>query len=525
MSSDEKFEIIEITPDGEPIEPIRTRNAFSAQCGVLVRDKIPISIQQWYKPKEEDPEVSYVNDMQKEDLWTELKANFTLPPEEDLENPVKEQLIKSCALKKMATLMRRWRKELKQFVEKKTPEFIGKYEKIKDHWPAFVAHKTSEKSKKMSATNKQNAAKKKLHHRTGSGGYLKARPKWTKTEHDLLEKGIEPETMYWPDRCRTWFFGAGGTLDPVTGKCQWTDEQLEIPVKNLRHYIAAAQRGTFLPNREKDELTMALGNPEYPGRTRGTPGSIPWKVGFPDAGGYKTHERRKKLEQDQLQALLGRVMGLEDREEEREAADRNKRPAEASPEATLPSQRRSSMASTELLQPEHVLAAPASYPVDGITESQSCHIMARWMTLKVKAAVGQVYPSGPGTTYHCQPIPEGYAKVMVDEITEGFEDLPLDHPTGEGETRLGSALKTPCLWRKELINLPNWTPPPPSPPPASQGTPPPPPPPPPASDDQGTRGGTPPPSPARGGTPPPSPPASALPSSQQPPPSPPRQQG
>ena len=38
--------------------------------------------------------------------------------------------------------------------------------------------------------------------------------------------------------------------------------------------------------------------------------------------------------------------------------------------------------------------------------------------------------------------------MMVDEITEGFEDLQLDHPIGEGETRLGSALKTPCLWRK-----------------------------------------------------------------------------
>ena len=202
MSSDEKFEIIEIAPDGEPIEPIRTRKAFSSQCGVLVREKIPISIQQWYKPKEEDPEVSYVNDIQKEYLWTELKANFTLPPEEDPEKPVKEQLIKSCALKKMETLMRRWRKELDQFVKnKKTPEFIGKYEKIKDHWPAFVDHKTSEKSKKMSETNKKNAAKKMLHHRTGSGGYLKARPKWSKAEHDLLEKGIEPETMRWPDRC------------------------------------------------------------------------------------------------------------------------------------------------------------------------------------------------------------------------------------------------------------------------------------------------------------------------------------
>ena len=101
-------------------------------------------------------------------------------------------------------------------------------------------------------------------------------------------------------------------MDPVTGKSQWTDEQLKTPVTRLRQYIDAAQQGTFVPDREKDELTMALGNPEHPGRTRGTPGSIPWKVGFPDAGGYKTHERRKKLEQGQLQALHERVMGIEE---------------------------------------------------------------------------------------------------------------------------------------------------------------------------------------------------------------------
>ena len=79
--------------------------------------------------------------------------------------------------------------------------------------------------------------------------------------------------------------------------------------------------------------------------------------------------------------------------------------------------------------------------------------------MKVKAAVGSVFPTEPGTTFHCRPIPEGYARVMVDEITEGFEELQLDYPTGEGETRLGSSLKTPCLWRKDLINLVNRTPP------------------------------------------------------------------
>ena len=118
MSSDEKFEIIQIARDGQLIEPYRTKKAFVAQCGVLVRDKISISIQQWYKPKNEDPEVSYVNEMQKNDLWTELKSNFTLPPENDPEKPVIEPLIKSFALKEMADLFRNWKKDLNRYVEK-----------------------------------------------------------------------------------------------------------------------------------------------------------------------------------------------------------------------------------------------------------------------------------------------------------------------------------------------------------------------------------------------------------------------
>jgi hypothetical protein len=165
-----------------------------------------------------------------------LKVNFTLPDEEDPENPVIEPLIKSHALKKMEDLFRRWKNELKTtYVDQdKTPEFTGRFEKIRDHWDAFVAHKTSEKSKKMPATNKKNAAKKELHHRTGSGGYLKARPLCDKAENDLLDKGVEPETLHWPDRSRTWFFEVGGTLDPERGECHgWTS--------NLQYHQEASE--------------------------------------------------------------------------------------------------------------------------------------------------------------------------------------------------------------------------------------------------------------------------------------------
>ena len=59
-----------------------------------------------------------------------------------------------------------------------------------------MANKTSERSKKMSATNKINATKKEHHHPMGSGGYLKARPLWDKAEQDLIAKGVEPETFH-----------------------------------------------------------------------------------------------------------------------------------------------------------------------------------------------------------------------------------------------------------------------------------------------------------------------------------------
>ena len=93
MRPDERFTITEIARDGQPIKPLRTKEAFSAQCGVLVRDMILISIEQWNQPKKEELQVSFVEDRQKADLWTVLKVNFTLPEEEDPEKPVIEPLI------------------------------------------------------------------------------------------------------------------------------------------------------------------------------------------------------------------------------------------------------------------------------------------------------------------------------------------------------------------------------------------------------------------------------------------------
>ena len=159
---------------------------------------------------------------------------------------------------------------------------------------------------------------------------------------------------------------------------------MDATVDKLRKLFAKTAEGTFVPDRENDELTEALGNPEHPGRTRGTSGSVPWKYGFPDAGGYKSRERKRKKELSEMQQLNARVKALEERH----------RVDEATQEATPPSQRRSSVASTELelvvAQPK--LTAPTSYPVDAITEIQDVQLLAKFGHLTPKAAIGTVRP-------------------------------------------------------------------------------------------------------------------------------------
>ena len=58
----------------------------------------------------------------------------------------------------------------------------------------------------------------------------------------------------------------GGELDPKIGKVS-KKACLDGAEDKLLVAIEEARSGLFEPNRENDELTRALGNPEHPGRT------------------------------------------------------------------------------------------------------------------------------------------------------------------------------------------------------------------------------------------------------------------
>ena len=133
-----KYNIEAIRPNGEPFTPKKIANKFVRQCGVLVKDQLPISIQEWKEPKTKRPGVTWVDNRAKKDLLKSLMEHFTLPDhftEADVEK------VKEADLKKMAIAFNTHKKTIwTKYVEggKKTPEFKGTLEKQREHWPTFV---------------------------------------------------------------------------------------------------------------------------------------------------------------------------------------------------------------------------------------------------------------------------------------------------------------------------------------------------------------------------------------------------
>jgi len=115
-----------------------------------------------------------------------------------------------------------------------------------------------------------------------------------------MDKGIRPATWEWPDRSKWWLFANGVSLNPTDGTLVVPGNMEEV-ARDLVTAIDEAKQGTFQPQRENDELTRALKNPEHPGRARGI-GVVPWKVAWAGDSSYKTH-RRSKAEQDEKSVL------------------------------------------------------------------------------------------------------------------------------------------------------------------------------------------------------------------------------
>jgi hypothetical protein len=101
-----RYRIEVVGVEGEPQALDDVAKKFVKQCGVLVRDYIPITVQEWNRPSSGG--VPFVGDVAKDKLFDRLMINFLMPrpdvnpDEEERANEELLQRVKKFALIKMA---------------------------------------------------------------------------------------------------------------------------------------------------------------------------------------------------------------------------------------------------------------------------------------------------------------------------------------------------------------------------------------------------------------------------------------
>ncbi|XP_061988645.1 uncharacterized protein LOC133712759 [Rosa rugosa] len=228
--------------DGEPIG--KAAKEMQSYIGVLARTKIPISINDWRNvPLDE-----------KDKIWNSIQDAYVVPKE------WKKLVITSAGHK--------WR----EFKSKLTNWYIIPYldspELLKfppddyrsievDEWNTFVADRTSEQFQVLREKQKIKRKENKYPHRLSRKGYANF-------QEELAEK-IPIEEL---DRATMWIKArqdkSGNFKGPAVKK----------KVEKIESLKRKVSEGEINPEGTDDVLTLALGNPEYPGRVRGVGGFV-----------------------------------------------------------------------------------------------------------------------------------------------------------------------------------------------------------------------------------------------------------
>lgn len=101
--------------------------------------------------------------------------------------------------------------------------------------------------------------------------------KWAKREANLEQSVVITQNHEWQDHSKCWFYAHGGSVSN-DGSLSYTYSTKDV-IHKLIYVMDKTSKWDFVPNRENDELSLALNKLEHHSRTRGYR-SISWKFDF-----------------------------------------------------------------------------------------------------------------------------------------------------------------------------------------------------------------------------------------------------
>jgi hypothetical protein len=182
---------------------------------------------------------------------------------------------------------------------------------------------------------------------------------------------------------KNWYYAHGGKINSEDGTLDYPPLLREIALVILK-ILEDVRAGRVKVDREIDELTMALKNPEHPGLCRGF-GVVPRKFGFRgDIATYQSHRRRRGCEEEERRQELEKRLK---EHEEMLTADIERRvatavnemaPAQGLPLVQVPSAHFSSCASAAVPEEQRAIEGVQVdsqwYPVDDISQRTRCEL-------------------------------------------------------------------------------------------------------------------------------------------------------
>nr|BAD23551.1 hydroxyproline-rich glycoprotein-like [Oryza sativa Japonica Group] len=393
----ETYNVIALDQDGKPIEPPIVRSKFSNACGTLVKTRCPINVKLW----------ETVDDNIKTLLWNELQKYFVFPPGSEVRG-------RDYALKKMGDRWRQWKSDLNRDYFRRIPPFTDYGHISQADWDTL-----------------------------GSSGYAGHVDQWREIEQRFAAAGKPLLVDPMVERSKNWVWARSTGQVSDEGDILFETPDIEEVTTNLQQIVEKERSGQFVPRRERDQLTAALGTAEHSGRVRGLSSKTSWKVGFPqDAPSYKKRDKYKEQLSDKIYAQV--------KEHFYSLAAEN---PTAFPRLFPDSQQPTQSAQQTTNVPSSVGSVQTStFPVDSITGPTPCSLVVPiGRAGKTKeVATGLAIP---GRQFHNTAIPEDYARVQVAKVHSDHVSLELDIPAPEGIELLGDAVNQFILWHRRDIIL------------------------------------------------------------------------